>query len=197
MGPVVFLENALFIQESASRLHRLIENFLIYSQIELLASEAKRIETALTDPPVRLHEFIPPLAKAVAERFHRAADLKIDVEAAELLVPQDNFQKIIEELIDNAFKFSEAGKPVMVTSEMVGHTLTITITDQGRGLTSEQIARIAPHMQFDRRTFEQQGAGLGLIIAKRLTELLGGHLTIESKPAIATSVRIAFDVPWR
>jgi signal transduction histidine kinase len=197
MGPADVLENARFIHESASRLHRLIENFLIYSQIELLASEAKRIETGLNDPPVRLNEFIPPLAKAVAERFHRAADLKIDVEAAELFVPADNFQKIIEELIDNAFKFSEAGKPVVVASEMVGHTLTITIADQGRGMTSEQIARIAPHMQFDRRTFEQQGAGLGLVIAKRLTELLGGHLTIESKPGASTTVRIAFEVPWR
>src|SRR2546430_5444934 len=197
MKPEDVLENARFIHESASRLHRLIENFLIYSQIELMASESKRIETPVSAPPVKVHEVIPPLAQAVAQRYKRPADLKLDLKPADLLAPEDNFKKILEELIDNGFKFSEAGKPVTISSEMAEHTLKLTVTDHGRGFTQEQIARIAPHMQFERKTYEQQGAGLGLTIAKRLTELLGGHLTIESKPAIETSVQASFDVPWR
>jgi len=188
------LENARFIHESATRLHRLIENFLIYSQIELMASESKRIETPSSSPPVRVHEAIPPLAKAIAERYRRPRDLKLDLEPAELLAPEDNFKKIIEELIDNAFKFSEAGQQVSISSEMVRHTLTLTILDHGRGLTPEQVSRIAPHMQFERRTYEQQGAGLGLIIAKRLTELLGGELAVQSNPGVETSVRVSFEL---
>src|SRR3954469_7402526 len=109
MKPDDVLENARFIHESATRLHRLIENFLIYSQIELMASESKRIETPLSAPPVKVHEVIPPLAQAIAERHKRPADLKLQLEPAELLAPEDNFRKIVEELIDNAFKFSEAG----------------------------------------------------------------------------------------
>jgi two-component system sensor histidine kinase/response regulator len=50
-------------------------------------------------------------------------------------------------------------------------------------------------MQFDRKTFEQQGAGLGLFIAKRLTELLGGQMQIDSKPQQETSVKVSFPVP--
>jgi two-component system sensor histidine kinase/response regulator len=196
MKPADVLENARFIHESASRLHRLIENFLIFSQIELMASESKRIETPLNAPPVKVHEAIPPLAQAIAERHRRVADLKLNLSPAELLAPEDNFRKIIEELIDNAFKFSEAGKPVTVSSEMAQHTLTITITDQGRGMTAEQISNIAPHIQFDRKTYEQQGAGLGLVIAMRLTELLGGRLQIDSQPT-GTSVKISFEVPWK
>src|SRR4051812_47807508 len=197
MKPADVLENARFIHESASRLHRLIENFLVFSQIELMASESKRIETPLNTPPVKVHEVIPPLAKAVAERFRRPADLRLDLEPAELLAPEDNFRKIIEELIDNAFKFSEPGKQVTVAAEMAQHTLTITITDHGRGLTAEQISNIAPHIQFDRKTYEQQGAGLGLVIATRLTELLGGRIEIESQPGIQTCVKVSFEVPWR
>src|SRR6267378_6405427 len=79
MRPEDVLENARFIHESASRLHRLIENFLIFSQIELMASESKRIETPLSAPPVRVHEAIPPLAKAIAERHRRVADLKLNL----------------------------------------------------------------------------------------------------------------------
>ena len=52
-------------------------------------------------------------------------------------------------------------------------------------------------MQFDRKIYEQQGAGLGLTIAKRLTELLGGQLMIDSKPGIETLVHVSFEVPWR
>jgi signal transduction histidine kinase len=197
MKPADVLENARFIHDSASRLHRLIENFLIFSQIELMASESKRIETPLSAPPVKVHEVVPVLARAIAERYRRPADLKLDLDSADLLAPEDNFKKIIEELIDNAFKFSEAGQVVTVSSEMAQHTLTITITDHGRGMTAEQISKIAPHIQFDRKTYEQQGAGLGLIIAKKLTELLGGKLTIDSQPGIQTSVHLSFEVPWR
>ena len=192
MPPEEVLENSRFIHEAASRLHHLIENFLVYSQIELLASGSKRIEIPASAAPVRVHEAIPPLARAVAERYKRLDDLKLDLEAVELRVPEDNFNKIIEELVDNAFKFSEAGKQVCIACEPARHGLSLTITDHGRGMTAEQIAKIAAHIQFDRRTYEQQGAGLGLIIAKRLTELLGGQMTIESKVGLETTVRLSF-----
>src|SRR5205085_11804462 len=163
----------------------------------LRAGDPNRIEPPLSPLPVKIHKVIPPLPQAIPARHKRPADLKLDLKPADLLAPEDNFKKILEELIDNGFKFSEAGKPVTISSEMAEHTLKLTITDNGRGFTAEQIARIAPHMQFERKTYEQQGAGLGLTIAKRLTELLGGHLMIESKPGIETSVQVSFDVPWR
>jgi len=56
----------------------------------------------------------------------------------------------------------------------------------------EQISRIAPHLQFDRQVYEQQGSGLGLVIAKRMTELLGGRFTIESVPQKGTTVVVSF-----
>jgi signal transduction histidine kinase len=62
-------------------------------------------------------------------------------------------------------------------------------------MTGEQIGRVGPHIQFERKTFEQQGAGLGLFIAKRITELLGGRIQIESKAGNGTTVRITLSVP--
>ena len=67
--------------------------------------------------------------------------------------------------------------------------------DQGRGMVADQIAKIGPHMQFDRKTFEQQGAGLGLIISKRMTELLGGQFQITSIPGRQTVVTVSFAAP--
>jgi signal transduction histidine kinase len=195
LPPDEVLESARYIHESAMRLHRLIENFLVLSQIELMASESKLIETGTLTSPIEVHRLIPELARPIAARFRREKDLIMDLQECSLLIPEDHFKKIVEELIDNAFKFSEAGKPVLVGTQLKDNTFRMLIGDRGRGMTPEQIAKIAPHIQFERKTFEQQGAGLGLVIAKRLTELLGGQMRIDSKLGIETNIHISFQMP--
>ena len=195
LPPQEVLESARYIHESAQRLHRLIENFLVYSQIELMASESKKIETGHWPAPVAVQEIIPDLARGIARKYRRESDLTLDVGPTKLLVPAENLKKIGEELVDNAFKFSESGKPVRVATEVLDHTFRFSVTDRGRGFSPDQIPRIGPHMQFERKIFEQQGAGLGLIIAKRLTELMGGRVDIESKPGEETTVRVSFSLP--
>jgi two-component system, sensor histidine kinase and response regulator len=64
----------------------------------------------------------------------------------------------------------------------------IDILDMGRGLTPEQIGQLGGYMQFDRDRYEQQGGGLGLVIAKRLVELHGGELAIHSIPGQETVI---------
>jgi len=197
MPPAEVLESAKYIHESALRLHRLIENFLLHSQIELMASEKKKIETASNSAPLAVEQIIPELARKVAARFKRDADLVVEIPPGVLLIPADHFKKIVEELIDNAFKFSDKGKTVRVGSSISNSNFLLTIADRGRGMTREQISTVGPHMQFERKTFEQQGSGLGLVIAKRLTELLGGQFMIESNPGTGTTIRVSFAMPGR
>ncbi len=66
----------------------------------------------------------------------------------------------------------------------------IIIRDEGRGMSQEQISKVTAFQQFERRYHEQQGAGLGLAIAKTLAELYGGSLSIESTEKIGTTVTI-------
>ena len=195
MPPEDVLESARFIQLAASRLHRLIENFLLYSQIELMADGAKRIGGHGSAAPVMVQEVVTEVARRLATRHKREGDLLLKLEPAGLLIPAENLAKIVEELVDNAFKFSEPGRPVRVAATVADNTLRLCVTDQGRGLTSEQIHRIGPHRQFDRKVFEQQGAGLGLVIAKRLTEWLGGQFSVVSTPGQETVVQAAFALP--
>lgn len=195
MPPEEVLESARFIHESALRLHRMIENFLVYSQIELMASESKTIEVPASVTPVAVQDLVPEFARKIAARHKREGDLLLRIENACLLVPSENLAKIVEELIDNAFKFSDPGKPVLVAAEAQGGKFFFTVADKGRGMTGDQISRIGPHIQFERKTFEQQGAGLGLFIAKRITELLGGQILIDSKPGNGTIVKISFGIP--
>ncbi|HEY9657248.1 MAG TPA: ATP-binding protein, partial [Allocoleopsis sp.] len=91
----------------------------------------------------------------------------------------------------NAFKFSLPGTPVQIVSSMSKTEFHLFVIDQGQGLTQEQIASIGGYMQFQRQFYEQQGSGLGLSIAKRIIELQGGELAIESFPGKQTIVRIS------
>src|SRR5688572_1961468 len=160
MPPAEVLESARFIHESALRLHRLIENFLVYSQIELMG-EAKTIAVSDAIKPVPVQDLVLPLARKVATRHKREGDLLLKLENASLLVPPENLAKIVEEIVDNAFKFSEPGKPVLVAGGVANGRFQLTVADKGRGMKPDQINNIGPHIQFERQTFEQQGAGLG------------------------------------
>jgi len=66
----------------------------------------------------------------------------------------------------------------------------LRVRDHGRGMKAEHIAEIGAYMQFERKVHEQQGSGLGLTVAKRLTELHGGELTIQSEIGVGTTVEL-------
>ena len=178
------------IQISALRLHRLIENFIIYSQIELTKADPRKIEELRRNERTFTKEIITSAAREKAAAAGRQHDLSLDVHEACVAMAAVFFKKIIEELVDNAFKFSMPGAPTSVAAAVSKNRFTLSISDRGRGMSAHQIADIGAHMQFERRFYEQQGVGLGLIIVKRLAELHGGELTIESTPGEQTTVQM-------
>ena len=195
MQPEELLESARFIHDSASRLHRLIENFLAYAQIELMARDLKSALARAGSSATAAEPVVGDAVRAVVLRWKRESDLELAVRPAVLPVIPDNLHKIVEELTDNACKFSEPGTAIHVRAGVEGQTFSLTIINTGRGLTPAQIAGIGPHVQFEREKYEQQGAGLGLVIARRLTELNGGQFTITSTPGEETKVVVAFPAP--
>lgn len=126
-----------------------------------------------------------------AKKVGREADLQVNFPTrCSLQICETRLYKIIQELIDNALKFSELGTKIDLISTLVGDQLIISLTDHGRGMTANQIAELAAYRQFDRQLYEQQGLGLGLIIAKRMAELHGGELNIQSQLAEKTVVQV-------
>jgi two-component system sensor histidine kinase/response regulator len=168
------------IHKSGRRLERLIENFLIYAQLELVASDPKNINAlrmGQTEHPVAL---IEKHSRAQAEQANRSGDLTLELADVPVPMAVEYLAKIVDELVQNAFKFSEAGSAVHVKLSEAFNAAVFSVSDQGCGFSTEQITRIGAYMQFDRRMQEQQGLGLGLTIAQRLVGLHGGTLSIES-----------------
>jgi signal transduction histidine kinase len=125
-----------------------------------------------------------------ARAAEREGDLKLELETATLSIGQLHLEKMVEELLDNAFKCSKAGTLVSVSGVRSQSSYALSITDHGRGLTARQIANIGAFIQFDRKLHEQQGPGLGLVIVKRLAELYRGQMDIDSLPGSGTTVRV-------
>ncbi len=101
----------------------------------------------------------------------------------------------MDELVQNAFKFSSRGSPVRVEFADLPASVVLTVTDRGRGFSTEHITKVGAYMQFDRKLQEQQGQGLGLTIAKRLTELHGGTLSIQTDKVAGTMVAVKLPKP--
>jgi signal transduction histidine kinase len=178
------------IYQSGKRLERLIENFLIFAQIELLSADPQKISSLRlkrTPSPARLVE---EHARTQAGLANRRADLILALADPPMPISEDYLAKIVDELLQNAFKFSDNGKPVSVSLEEVPGAVALSVTDHGRGFSTEHITKVGAYMQFDRKLHEQQGLGLGLTIAKRLTELHGGTLSIDSERGASTTVAV-------
>jgi two-component system sensor histidine kinase/response regulator len=185
-------EFAQHIHESAQRLQRVIENFLLYSQIELTAADPAKLAALRNSDPVTVKDFIPGSALKRAKNFKRQDDLSCNLEEACIQIQYPKLDKIIGELVDNACKFSNAGTTVVLHGRVNGANYHLSVTDHGRGLTPEQISTLGAHMQFERKFYEQQGSGLGFAIAQRLTEVHGGALKVTSVPNQRTTIELTF-----
>jgi two-component system, sensor histidine kinase and response regulator len=173
------------IYKSGMRLYRLIQNYLLYTQLEMKkGTKAARLE--LHDA----HNLCKTMAEEVAERHERRNDLRLQADQGSAFIGTQEFKKIVEELCDNAFKFSDPGSDVFVLCSTENNSFYLAVSDNGRGMSSENIKKIGAYMQFERKLFEQQGSGLGLVICKRITELYDGKISIESKVGEGTLIKV-------
>lgn len=172
------------VRDYAGRLHLMAEKFLWYSKAQFADS---RQDGHLAEMAQGL---IQEVISEIAHDFERTNDLKMQLVDSSLQIHSEHLKKIVGELVENAFKFSEPGTPVLVESHMHQKDFFLKVTDHGRGMTEKQIAKIGAFLQFDRDQYEQQGTGLGLIIAKKLTEAAGGAFSITSEVGHGTTVTI-------
>lgn len=183
------------IISSASRLLRITENFLIYVRIESFAANSEKrrqLKNYRTDEPMAMLEDIAAL---IGQKHNREKELDFthNGSISAIQISTESFHKIIDEIIDNAFKFSDSGTKVKIEAKPKDNFLHIIISDSGRGMSKEQIEKIGAYIQFERTIYEQQGVGLGLVIAKRLIELHDGIFEINSEEGKGTT--ISFTLP--
>lgn len=194
-NPEEVREWACTIIKGGKRLERVIENYLVYAQVEILLNDPefnRKRPTHLTPDAAGL---VNAAARDVAYTHQRDADLiAVTHDSADLNIAHTDLRKIMVELLDNAFKFSVKGTRVVVKTVPEDGWFQIFIQDHGRGMTAEDIAQIGAYMQFNRAVHEQQGIGLGFSIARQLTRLYRGRFKIASEPGKGTILSVSFPI---
>ncbi len=163
----------------ADRLNDMIRNFL------LLANTENDINGHKTEP-VRFDE----LLWEIQEMLNRQPGTVLDIEMAEL--PEDEnrlciktnktlLTQAITNIIQNGLKFS-SGKPVTCGLHFAMNTIIISITDKGIGIDADTLPHIFEPFYRSPNAGNYEGHGIGLYIAKKIIELLGGSITVQSQP---------------
>jgi signal transduction histidine kinase len=180
------------IHASGKHLLELINDILDLSKVEV-----GRLE--LHAEVLELHDIVNRSCRLVAEKAHNGG-ISLDVRVAEDLPPilADGLRmkQVLLNLLSNAVKFTPSGGRVAVSARVRdGNGLEIEVADTGIGMRPEEIpTALEPFRQIDNSTTRRyEGTGLGLPLAKRLVELHGGVLEIESQPGQGTTVR--FRIP--
>jgi len=168
------------IDEQADRLHQLIQDLLSLARIESGAE---------------VHQIVPlPLAELVAGcvEYHLAAadakqiNLRCEPIGENVRVAADfeGLREILDNLLDNAIKYTPPGGQVTLRARIEGGHVLIAVQDTGIGIAAEDQPRVFERFyRVDRaRSRELGGTGLGLSIVKHLVQAFGGGVSLESEP---------------
>lgn len=181
------------IVTTSNRLLKITENFLIYTKIEAISNipeKKNQLRLHFTDEPMAI---LQDIAQLKAQNYNRINDISFENidHSVSIEIASDSFYKIIDELIDNALKFSAPGHPIKISAETKDELIVFTIEDQGRGMDPKKVEEINTLTQFERDIYEQQGVGMGLIIAKKLVEIHDGKFHIDSRIGKGTTIQFS------
>jgi signal transduction histidine kinase len=106
-----------------------------------------------------------------------------------LRTDQTKLTRILHNLIDNAIKFTDRGRVVVSARQSENQSLTFQVSDTGAGIPQGSLPAIFEMFrQLDSsKTREHEGVGLGLFVVKKLTDLLGGRIEVNSELGVGTT----------
>ncbi|MBL4850524.1 MAG: FHA domain-containing protein [Planctomycetes bacterium] len=178
------LEDLLVIRQSAQEMSELLNDLLDVSRLE---AGKIRIELRPVDIGARIRtdrrryemwassKEIGFTAKAPSEELWVSADPK-------------RIQQVLNNLVSNAIKYSTSGGMITLRVKPAGKEVEVSVQDTGQGIASDDLDKVfASYEQTKTQaTAGEHGAGLGLSIAKKLVELHGGQIWVESKPGVGS-----------
>jgi hypothetical protein len=179
----------------SERLGRLVADLFELTRLEGEGLQPDAEDFALAE---LAHDVVQKFALDAGERGVQLA-VRLDAVSAALRVRAEIglVERLLASLVENALRHTPAGGSVGIETAPVEGRAQVVVSDTGEGMASAQLAGIFDHYdRAERVGGASRGSGhggLGLAIARRIVELHGGRLRIESAPGRGT--RIAFDLP--
>lgn len=177
-----------YIYEKGVALERLIDDLLDVAKIEtgraLLLEKTSFRFVPLLEEVCRNHQ---------RETSKHSIQLKYSVPELIVIMDRGRIIQVLDNLLNNAVKYSPGGGDIQVRVELVAQRLVVSVIDQGIGLTEQQCKRIFDKFyRVDSSNTALRGLGLGLSICKNIVEAHGGDIWAESTPQEGTTVSFSF-----
>jgi signal transduction histidine kinase len=165
------------IDRQSARLAQLVEDLLFVSKIEAGAIR-------LSIQQVDLGQFLRESVESIGPDAKVRIQIRAPAEDAPVAIDPQRVDQILRNLLDNALKFSAPETPVTLEGRIDGDVVAFAVTDRGHGILPEDLPNIFDrfHQVGEVLTREQEGAGLGLYITKRLVEAMDGTIEVSSEP---------------
>ena len=175
-------EKRQLLQDAALETNSL--SYLLGDLIELSRAQANRLSLNLE--PVAIRSVIKGVVGKL-EQQTSAHRFVIDLPPRLPMVQADpiRIERILHNLLENAVKYSPRGGEIRVLAKRDGNHLVIGVRDQGVGISqADQTKLFIPFERLENRGLEEvKGAGLGLMVCRRLVEAHGGRIWVESQPS--------------
>jgi signal transduction histidine kinase len=179
-----------------AELEHLVNDIMLAARLDIASGRMTRFTT-----PLRLEETearsILDAAEARFRKEHpgRRLDVVADDELPAIPADRAMLRRVIDNLLDNAVKYSDASGTVRLRARDSGGGLEVEVADEGRGVDAADVEKVfAPFYRTDpSRSRSTGGVGLGLALAKSIVEAHGGSISMESRKGHGTTVR--FHVP--
>jgi PAS domain S-box-containing protein len=184
-------------KDSADGLMEIINNILDISKIEAGKMELEDYEFDLRDEVKKSISVISNAAKQKGLKLYYSVEDNIP---EQVIGDKTRYRQILVNLLSNSVKFTEDGKIVVkVTGETHNNRIKVntSVLDTGRGIKEEEMDKLfQPYSQVgDDNQTKSSGTGLGLLISKEFSNLMGGDISIKSKYGEGT--RIEFQVNFK
>lgn len=178
------------IAENGKKLAHMINSILDFSKL-------KQNSLDIHVEPVKIHkltenvlEICRPLVKNDAVRLYETVPHNLP----EAIADPDRFQQILYNLVENAINYTETGE-IVISAKKSGKQILVSVRDTGKGIEQEKLPTLfeAFHKSEEEKKGHKRGTGIGLNITKRLVELHGGWLKVES--SAGTGSTFSFTLP--
>jgi signal transduction histidine kinase len=170
---------------------------LLNEILDLSRVEAGRME--LDYSSVELRALLDDAASMLRERAAaHAITLRVDVadDVGSVYTDELRLKQVVLNLLTNAVKFTEDGGSVLVTARRTSSEIEVTVTDTGIGVPESDRERIfESFQQGGRGSTKEEGTGLGLTLSRRIVDLLGGRMWLES--VVGSGSTFGFSLPAR
>ncbi|HEV7216020.1 MAG TPA: hybrid sensor histidine kinase/response regulator, partial [Chloroflexota bacterium] len=186
--PAAYRGDVEAIYRNACHLSNLIDDVLDLSQVD-----ARRM--ALQLEPTAIHEVITEATAAVHGLFaDKRLQLAIDCPAAlpSLVADPVRIRQVLINLLANAARFTDYGG-VTVSARTIDGAVQVAVADTGRGMSDQEMHHIFSEFHQSGGSQQRHSSGLGLAICKRLVELHGGQISVESR--LGTGTTFTFRLP--